>query len=308
MTKNVNISVLMPVYNAEKYIKAAVESILKQTFTDFEFIIINDGSTDGTLKILEDYALQDKRIHLISRENKGLVATLNEGIDLVKSPLIARMDADDIAFRTRLTEQVEYLMHNPDVVCVGSFFELMDEKGRGLTVLESPITDKDIQNDLIKGHTVICHPTVLMRTESVCKVGKYREKYYLVEDLDLWLRLGEVGRLSNIPKALMKYRILGTSVSSVAGKKQIATAKSVVENACQRRGVTMRFEATKHWRPNETIQSQYSFMMKYGWWAFNYKNKNAAIFYGLKALKLAPLNKESWRLLYCAVFKMGRAL
>ncbi len=96
-----DISVVMPVYNAEKYIKQAVESILNQSFSDFEFIIINDGSTDGTLAILENYVKEDERIHLISRENKGLVATLNEGIDLAGSPLIARMDADDISLPHR---------------------------------------------------------------------------------------------------------------------------------------------------------------------------------------------------------------
>lgn len=300
----IKMSVLMPVYNARKYIKAAVDSILNQTFTDFEFIIINDGSTDGTSGILEAYAEQDSRIRLISRENKGLVASLNEGLELIKTPLIARMDADDIALPTRLEEQFNFLTLNPDTVCVGSFFEVINEQGDGLTVLESPVTNDDIQDDLIKGHTVLCHPTVMMRTAAVLEVGSYKDEYYLVEDLDLWLRLGEVGLLANIPKTLMKYRVLESSVSSIAGAKQVATAKSVIKDASRRRGVNMVFEATEHWRPNETVESRLSFIMKYGWWAFNYKNKKAAVFYGKKAVRLSPFSQEGWRLLFCALFKV----
>jgi len=298
------VSVLMPVYNAKKYIKAAVESIITQEFTSFEFIIINDGSTDGTLKILEAYAKKDHRIRLISRENKGLIASLNEGLDLAQAPLIARMDADDIALETRLSEQVAYLADHSDVVCVGSFFEIIDEKNRGLTILEAPTVNADIQQELIKGHSVICHPSAIMRKDAVLKVGKYREKYHPAEDLDLWLRLGEVGLLSNIPKTLMKYRVLNSSISGIAGEKQLATARKVIGSACERRRVVSTFEPTIHFRPDETIESKYDFILKYGWWAFNYKNKTAAIVYGIKAVKICPLNKKSWQLLYCAIFKM----
>jgi len=302
---NIKISVVMPVYNAKKYIQSAIESILNQTFTDFEFIIINDGSTDGTLGILEAYAQQDLRIRLISRENKGLVETLNEGLGLANAPLIARMDADDIALPIRLQEQFDFLTLNPDTVCVGSFFEVINEQNEGLTVLESPVTNDDIQANLIKGHTVLCHPTVMMRTAAVLEVGSYKDQFYLVEDLDLWLRLGEIGMLANIPKPLLKYRVLESSVSSIAGAKQVATAKSVINDASKRRGVKLVFEATEHWRPNETVESRFSFIMKYGWWAFNYKNKRAAIFYGKKAVRLNPFSQESWRLLFCALFKLA---
>ena len=116
----------------------------------------------------------------------------------------------------------------------------------------------------------------------------------------------KIGDLANIPKALMKYRFLNSSVSSMAGENQVSIARRVIDSASQRRGVKTTFEATKHWRPNETIKSQFTFMMKYGWWAFNYKNKSAAIFYAKKAIGLCPLNKESWRLFYCAIFKLRK--
>lgn len=298
------VTVLMPVYNGEKYIRAAIDSILHQTFTDFEFIIINDGSTDGTKEILEEYVRKDARIRLISRENRGLVASLNEGIDLAQSPLIARMDADDIAIETRLEEQVGYLNNHSEVVCVGSFFEVIDDNDRALTTLDAPTSNTDIQKELIKGHTVICHPTALMRKDAVIKVGKYKEEYYLVEDLDLWLRLGEEGELSNISKALIKYRVLLSSISGAAGNRQFNRAKKVIEDACSRRGVVSEFEPTQHFRPNKTKASQYAFILKYGWWAFNYGNKDAAITYGLKALKLYPVKISTWKLVYCAIFKL----
>ena len=299
------ISVIMPVYNARQYINASIDSILNQTFTDFEFIIINDGSTDGTTEILEEYAKKDSRIHLVSRENKGLVASLNEGLDLATAPLIARMDADDIAMSNRLSEQVSYLDEYPDVVCVGSFFEIIDDNDYSLTMLEAPTDDDDIQKELIKGHTVICHPTALMRKDAVMTVGKYNEEYYLVEDLDLWLRLGEVGKLANIPKPLMKYRVLMSSISGASGNDQFNTAKKVVESACLRRGTISNFEPTEHFRPNGTRASQYEFILKYGWWAFNYRNKAATTRYGFKAIKTYPLKLMSWKLLYCAIFRIS---
>jgi len=298
------ISVLMPVYNAEKYIQAAVESILNQTFTNFEFIIINDGSSDGTLALLEGYAEQDKRIRLISRENKGLVATLNEGLKLAKTPLIARMDADDIAMPNRFKEQVAFLKLNLDVVCVGGTAIIIDELGQELTLLQVPETDDEIQQLLLEGHTSVFHPAVMYRSENVQQVGGYREDFFPAEDLDLWLRLGEVGAFYNLQEAVIKYRFLSSSVSGRMVKQQYEAAKAATESAWVRRGREGVFKATGDWRSSDDKYSQYQMSMKFGWWAFNYKNKRAAVFYGLKAVKLKPFNKHAWVLLYCAFFKL----
>jgi len=297
------ISVLMPVYNAEKYIQAAVESILKQTFTDFEFIIINDGSTDGTLKILEDYALQDERIRLISRENKGLVATLNEGVALAKAPLIARMDADDISLPARFQAQVDYLNSHQDVVALGGASIIIDENSMELHVLVPPLGDEEIQENALKGHCPINHPTAMIRTDVIKHVGAYSNEFYPSEDLDLWLRLGEQGKLANLEKPTIKYRFLSDSISGRMVAEQLQAAKDACEAAWKRRGISGKFEATGEWRAGESKQSRHSSLLKFGWWAFNYKNKKAAVIYGLKAIKLLPINKEGWRLLYCALFK-----
>jgi len=300
-----SLSVLTTVYNAEKYIQAAVESILNQTYADFEFIIINDGSTDGTLALLEGFAVQDKRIRLISRENKGLVASLNEGLELVNTPLIARMDADDIAMPNRLEEQVAFLKLNPDVVVVGGSVIIIDDEGRELTSLSPAKDDATLQDYAIRGHCPIDHPAAMIRTEVIKMQGGYRPDFYPAEDLDLWLRLAEVGKLANLGSVVIKYRFLDNSISSTLAEKQFLAAKRACHDACKRRKISDSFDATNDWRANNTNKSRYLFTLKFGWWAFNYKNKTAAIYYGKKAVKLCPFNKESWRLLFCALFKMS---
>jgi len=301
---NIKISVLMPVYNANKYIKAAVDSILKQTFTDFEFIIINDGSTDGTLEILENYAKKDKRIRLISRENKGLVTTLNEGVALAKFPLIARMDADDIALPNRFREQIDFLKEHNEVVALGGSFIIIDDKSRELHLLMPPLDNESIQINGLKGHCPINHPTAMIRTDSIRNVGGYRDEFYPSEDLDLWLRLGEIGKLVNLENAVIKYRFLSNSISGRMSTQQNNAARAAVEAAWKRRGIVNGiFESTGEWRAGESKISQHVFLIKFGWWAFNYRNKSASIVYGLKAIQLLPLNKEGWRLLYCGLFK-----
>lgn len=297
------ISVLMPVYNAENYIKDAVESILNQTLTDFEFIIINDGSTDGTLAILESYAKLDGRICLISRENKGLIDTLNEGITLVKSPLIARMDADDIALPSRFEEQFNYLTSHPDVICVGGASIIIDEESRELNLLLLPVSDDEIQNKALLGHCPINHPAAMFSTQAIKSLNGYRKDFYPSEDLDLWLRMGEIGKLANLKNAVIKYRFISNSISGRMAEEQNSTARKACEEAWSRRGIKGRFEAKGNWRPTNSRNSQHVFLLKLGWWAYNYKNKTAALLYGIKAIQKWPLNRGGWNLVYCSLFK-----
>ncbi|WP_052700502.1 glycosyltransferase [Methylocucumis oryzae] len=261
------ISVIMPVYNAERYVAKAVESILNQTFSDFEFIIINDGSKDKSLKILEKYAKKDNRIRLISRENRGLVKTLNEGLMLAKAPLIARMDADDISFLNRFELQAQFLLQQPEVVCVGGYTEIIDKNSRELTLLTMPLEDCNIQDLLLRGHVSISHPTVMYRKDAVFAIGRYRENFIAAEDLDLWLRLGEIGKLANLPHPLIKYRMLSSSVSSQNSGVQKKSAHMACVEAWQRRNVIYNFEFDV-WRPNNEKKSKHKYYLKFGWWAF----------------------------------------
>ena len=302
--KNPLVSVLMPVYNAERYVAQAVESILVQSFVDFEFIIIDDGSTDASLKILEAYATNDKRIRLTSHQNKGLVLTLNEMLAQAKGEFLARMDADDIALPERFAQQVEFLQRKPDVVCVGGAHELIDEKGRILlTRLAMPEHNHNIQQLALAGHTTICHPCAMIRRASLIKVGGYNEAMLPAEDLDLWLKLGEVGALANLKYTVLKYRLHVNSISEQNRTQQRNKAREACEQAWRRRGIEGHFEATEPWRPGTDRSSQHKFMLQYGWWAFDSDQRQTAIIYATRAIAARPFAVGGWKLLTCAAIK-----
>ena len=296
------ISVLMPVYNGEKYLDEAVRSILGQTFSDFEFILINDGSTDNSLQILQNHARQDNRIRLISRKNRGLVSTLNEGLALAKAPLIARMDADDIAYPERFKLQKQFMDDHPAIVCVGGYIEMIDDAGRLLTLLTMPLEDQAIQELTLKGHSPIVHPASMIRASTIKEIGGYKEEYKAAEDLDLWLRLGEIGKLANIPHLILRYRFLATSISGANAALQKQSAHNACKAAWLRRNVSYEFEGGD-WRPTDRPESQFGFYLRFGWWAFNYRQRYTAIIYGLKAIRLLPWKQDGWRLLACALLK-----
>lgn len=297
------ISVLMPVFNAQPYLTEAVESILSQSFKDFEFIIINDGSTDNSLKILQAFAQTDNRIRLISRKNKGLVETLNEGLTLANAPLVARMDADDIATPERLALQKQFMDDNPGVACVGGFFEIIDDAGRALTTIKVPLDDKSIQELTLRGHSPISHPAAMLRLKSVKAVGGYHAEFKAAEDLDLWLRLGEVGQLANIPHLVLHYRFIATSISGKNAALQKQSAHNACKSAWARRNVSNHLFEGGDWRPTDEAKSRFSYRLRFGWWAFNYGQRKTAVIYGLKAVLLLPCELDGWRLLICAMIK-----
>ena len=226
------ISVILPVYNAEKYVREAVESVLAQTFSNFELIVINDGSTDGSGAVLRELAARDTRIVLVDRSNGGLVSALNEGINLARADLIARMDADDIAMPERFSEQYRRMSEAPHLGAVGSFILLIDADGEIVRQGHYPVSEGDVENFLEAG-CPFAHPTVMMRKEAVVAAGGYRRAFSHAEDYDLWLRIHELGyALSNIPKPLLKYRVHDTNVSLVHREQQeLAT---VIAKLCHR--------------------------------------------------------------------------
>ena len=303
MTKNPVVSVLMPVYNSEKYVAEAVESVLAQTFGNFEFLIIDDGSSDGSLAILKRYKEKDQRICLVNRPNTGYVVALNEMLVLAQGKYIARMDSDDVALPERFSRQVEFLESNSGVVCVGGSFELIDEKGRLLTCLEPPQSNDDIQKLLLAGHSSICHPCTMMCRQAVIDLGGYNESMMPTEDLDLWLRLGEVGALANLKDKVLKYRLHMYSVSAQTQKQQRNKAREACEQAWRRRGIEGHFEAAEQWRPGSDRLSQHNFMLQYGWWAFNSSQRQTAIVYGTRAITTRPFAVGGWKLLACAAIK-----
>ncbi|AJI75241.1 glycosyltransferase like 2 family protein [Francisella philomiragia subsp. philomiragia ATCC 25015] len=202
----ITVSVVMPVYNAEKYLSQAIESILKQSFSDFEFIIVNDGSSDSSLQIIMKYAEIDDRIIILSRENRGIIYSLNEAIYLAKGNYIARMDADDIANEMRLQTQISYLeKENYDVV--GSNIVYIDSDGVEIANKVFPESNKHIRKKIYY-KCVISHPTVMYKKEVVLKSNCYMGGK-ASEDYDLWLRLmrNRLVKFYNVQENLLQYRI-----------------------------------------------------------------------------------------------------
>lgn len=216
------VSVIMAVHNDNNFLSHAIESIQRQTFGDFEFIIIDDGSFDGSSETLKYFATQDSRIQLITQERRGLTKSLNAGIRLSRGQLIARMDADDIAEPIRLQAQVKYLCDHPDVVCLGAQALKIDEDGDPVELWNVPTDHNEIVKELLKGHGgKIIHPLFLMRRESLMKLGGYNERYLFAQDYDLLLRLAEIGTLANLPDTLLRYRIHSASATFGRRKEQI---------------------------------------------------------------------------------------
>ena len=201
------ISVIMATFNAEKYIYNAIKSILNQNFINFELIIVDDGSTDNTVSVIEKFF--DKRIILIKNKlNYGVSISRNSAIHHSNSPFIAVMDSDDISYPNRLFEQILFMSTNKDCVAVGSWVTLLTPNGINLYNDDSPPTDQDtIINALEKNGGGIFPNTAMMRTDAVRRIGGYRSHFESSEDLDLLLRLSEHGTIANIGDFLYGYRL-----------------------------------------------------------------------------------------------------
>lgn len=209
-------TILMPAYNAEKYITEAVESVLAQSQTDFEFILIDDGSTDSTGEIGRRYANADQRIRLISRPNEGLAHSLNEGLALASNAWVAIMHADDVMAPNRIERQLAFIEANPSISLASSFVRYIDSRGRRIGQYRSPFTDASVVDACFQGNRLVGfhHPATILKRSAVQDVGGYRQAYWPCEDVDLWNRVLERGyKLLVQPEFLLAYRIHGASAS-----------------------------------------------------------------------------------------------
>jgi len=201
------ISVLMPVYQAEPYLEEAVESILAQSFDDFELLALDDGSTDGSPRILADLAARDDRIRVRVAPHVGLVSTLNEGLAQAQGTYIARMDADDISYPERFERQVAYLEAHPECVAIGTAVDEIDPDGRSIRPLEIRPGHEEIESRLLQGDGgALVHAAAMYRCEALRRIGGYQMGSDGGEDIDLHLRLAEIGRLANLSDRLFLYR------------------------------------------------------------------------------------------------------
>ncbi|MEY2944058.1 MAG: hypothetical protein RLY97_2072 [Pseudomonadota bacterium] len=210
------VSVAMSVYNGERFLAPAIESVLSQTYTNFEFLILDDGSKDQTAAIIEAYAARDSRIRPIIRENRGLVASLNQLIAQSRAPLIARMDADDICLPERFAKQLAFLDAHPEFGVIGSRTYDIDDKDQiiEMHLPPHPETHEEFLAAIDHGALLLCHPSVMYRRDVVLAVGGYHAAFKHCEDLDLWLRLASCTRLGNLPDRLIRYRHYPEQVSS----------------------------------------------------------------------------------------------
>jgi len=205
------ITVLMPVYNGAAYIGEAIESILSQTFTDFELIVVNDGSTDDTAKIVASYS--DKRIRLANQENGGVSAALNKGLKMASGKYIARFDADDVCYPDRLKIQYSFLVAHPDYVLVGSDADYMSQDGEHIYLYENVGHTNEEINKTIAEHCSFIHSSVMYPKRIVMELGSYEVRAHTFEDYFLWKKLIKKGKVCNIRLPLMKVRFNSSSVT-----------------------------------------------------------------------------------------------
>lgn len=211
----------MGAYNAERYLSIAIESILGQEFNDFEFLLLDDGSTDRTTEIAEGFGTRDPRMRVFRETHRGHTAGLNRLLREAKAPLIARADADDVCHAARFSRQVAFLETNADHGLVGSEVEYIDAAGDRISrQAEFPLDHESIVRALLDVSPSIAHPSVMMRREVVFAVGCYREAFDPAEDYDLWLRLSEVTKLANLPDRLVEYRCHSEQLTEVYKPRQ----------------------------------------------------------------------------------------
>ena len=294
------VSVALPVHNCERYVAEAIESILAQTFTDFEFLIVDDGSTDGTLPILNRFAARDSRIRVISRPNTGIVGALNEMLGLARADLVARMDADDVALPVRFERQVRYLDEHPECVMVGSRVTIIDPDGDALTEMGDALSHEQIVTDLLnyKGQMVY-HPAVIYRRKAVLDLGGYRPECREAEDLDLFLRLAEVGQIVNLPEPLLKYREHRAKAGISRSNELSHHVRVILEEARKRHNLGpvpehVSSQASLSGDPSQIYQT-------WAWWALMSGHIATARKHALTCIRRAPLSLSTWRLVYCAL-------
>ena len=289
----------MPVFNTERYLIYALDSILGQTFEDFEFIVLDDGSSDASVHIIQEYAERDDRIRFFPLEHRGYVSLLRRGLNHCRGEFVARMDSDDISMPERFEKQVAYLLAHPDVVAVGSRVVLIDPYGSQCENPSHKTTHEEIEADLLNGvGWAIVHPTVMMRREPLMRVGGYREDLMVSEDLDLFLRLAEVGKLANMPDVLLQYRQHLGSVNYTKYEQQKAVKRQIVADAYRRRKLPMPTNWAFRERKLLPHPEQYR---RWGWAALRSGNLGVARRHAWSAIRRDPLAMDTWRLTACVI-------
>jgi glycosyltransferase involved in cell wall biosynthesis len=281
--KKPKVSVVMPVYNSELYVAEAIESILTQTFTDFEFIILNDGSTDKSREIIQKYADRDSRIIFLDHtDNTGYVVRLNQGIAQARGEYVARMDNDDISYPTRFAKQVAYLDSHPRIALVGSSTDTLKDGvvAKGWTLRATPAETS--VHFLFTNY--VMHPTVMMRKTMIPKEG-YDMSFYIAEDFELWTRIlheqalqGNPASVWSFPEPLLAYRTHAQGMSTLNKPRGYESASRVLKRQLEWLGLQPTDdEVEMHHQISDFHTEKYSLDQIDGWfwklWEANLKAK-----------------------------------
>lgn len=287
----------MPAYNAGNYIHEAIESVLAQSFTDFELLIINDGSTDQTMEMINSF--DDERIVVISQDNLGVAAALNTGLEHARADYIARFDADDVCYPNRLQVQYDFMQRHPEYQVVGSAADYIDVDGYHLFTQEPAAFSNSQLQHLKYSVCPFIHSTVLYKKDVVLNNGGYNELAYTFEDHFLWLQILKEQKACNLPEALIKVRLNPESVT-IDEKWRPRKFLHIKYTALKKRNITQRDSDRLH----EIGREQYSHRIKYGaYYALcgkkfllnNYQPKKART-HMAKAISIHPLRLDNYLL------------
>lgn len=288
------VSCAVPVYNAMPYLPEALESIVNQTYEDFELIVSNDGSTDGSEAVLQEFAERDPRVVFLNRsQNRGLIYTREEIIERVQGEYMAIMDADDVSVRERFERQVAFLDEHPDHVLVGSRVLLIDPEGNPMCPLQIRETHEEIDAWHMSNRSgaALANPSVMVRTSAVRDVGGYHDDCECAEDYDLFLRLAEVGRLATMPDVLLHYRQHMNSVGYHRDLEQRRSILKAVEKAHERRGLERPASVDAGPPPKRTRSVAYR---QWAEWSMRGGHGTRARRYAVKSILCSPLSPRAW--------------
>ena len=245
------VSVVMSVYNGASHLAATLDSILSQEGVELEFIVVNDGSTDKSGQILDDYAQRDSRMHVIHQQNSGLTRALIRGCDAARGKFIARQDAGDMSLPGRLARQRVILAAEPAVVmvsCATRFVGPSDEELFTVAQSSDELEEGLRQLTIEKVRGPSCHPSVMFRRSTYEQVGGYRAAFPVAQDLDLWMRISEVGRCFAMPEVLCQVKLAPGSISATRRDEQVLAAHCILACAAARRAGKSEAEHLSRWQ------------------------------------------------------------
>jgi glycosyltransferase involved in cell wall biosynthesis len=297
------ITVLMPAYNAEKYIGEAITSVLQQTYTDFELLIVNDGSTDSTASIINNFI--DERIVVINQPNQGVASALNTGLEHARGTYIARFDADDVCYNYRLEKQIRFLQDNPEYILVGSEAKYILENGDFLFDFHCIAYSHEQIMDKLYFYCPFVHPTVMYKKENILNAGGYPTDAHNFEDYLLWTNLVGSGQFCNLTEPLIKYRLNSTSVT-IDEKWRGKRFRELKRTAVIRGSITAAegnelLAIIKSQDVSKVRQGAYNSLCGKKFLTNNYQPQKARD-YMLKAIKIYPMRLDNYLLYSLSYF------